>query len=90
MSISYWIHVLALFIIYTVGYNYALFRPATQSSTYMDNVAGKAVDGIATTDKSISYTEEHDLRPWWKVQLAYPILVTHVGIRNRHNFGKEK
>ena len=56
----------------------------------MDKVADRAVDGIATTDASASETEEHDLRPWWKVQLAYPVLVTDVGITNRHNWGKQK
>ena len=74
-----------LLFMYTDAFNYALFRPANQSTTYMDNMAGNAVDG---TDATLSRTESYDFWPWWKVQLSNPILVTHVGISNAHGWGK--
>ena len=63
--------------------NFALLRPATQSSTYQDFVASKAVDGNAVDDSSCAITGAHDYKPWWKAQLAYPVWVTHVDITNR-------
>ena len=66
------------------GVNFALFRPASQSSqhAYMD--ADKAVDGDETT---LSHTNINDPRPWWKVCLAYPIWVMHVEIFNTEDNG---
>ena len=40
--------------------NYALFRPASQSSTHKDFVASKAVDGNADNSSSISHTLDGD------------------------------
>ena len=67
--------------------NFALLRPATQSSTWRDMVASKAVDGNAVDDISCTATDDGDYSPWWKVQLAYPIWVTHVEITNRKREG---
>ena len=69
------------------GINLALFRPAYQSSTYLNLVASFAVDGI--TDNDISAHTLSDCNAWWKVHLAFPVWVTHVEITNRHNAGKE-
>ena len=70
------------------GINYALFRPAFQSSTMANQMAAnKAVDGIADNDASFMHTGFDDYAPWWKVQLAYPIWVTHVEIINRITLG---
>ena len=67
--------------------NFALFRPATQSSTHLQMVATKAVDGDDLNDSSCTATETGDYNPWWKVQLAYPVWVTHVEITNREPAG---
>ena len=67
--------------------NFALFRPAYQSSIYHGGVADKAVDGDAAT---YSHTIDGELNPWWKVKLAYPVRVTHIEISNRQGFGKYK
>ena len=69
--------------------NYALSRPASQSSTLSNYVAGKAVDGISDDESSISHTLDHDYHTWWKVELAYPIWVTHVEITNRLSWGRK-
>ena len=66
-----------------LGENFALLRPATQSSTHANYEASKAVDGNAVDDSSCAVTGAHDYNPWWKVQLAYPIWVTRVEITNR-------
>ena len=69
---------------FSSGENFALLRPASQSSTYSSNhPAGKAVDGNAVDDISCSITADSDYNPWWKVQLAYPVWVTHVELTNR-------
>ena len=73
--------------------NFALHRPAYQSSVYTglhsgNGEANKAVDGIAENDRSYIHTELGDNAPWWKGQLAYPIWVTHVEITNRIQFGQ--
>ena len=64
--------------------NFALGRPATQNSTFTYGahswVAGRAVDG--DTVNTASWTDNGDLQPWWKVHLAYPVMVTHVEITN--------
>ena len=69
--------------------NYALLRPANQSTTHKDYVAGKAVDGISDDESSMSHTLDGDYHPWWKVELAYPIWVTHVEITNKLSHGKK-
>ena len=70
-------------IAFTGDVNFALNRPASQSTTQLDRVAGYAVDGITDNDKLCSHTATGDIHPWWKVQLAFPINVTHVEITNR-------
>ena len=72
------------------GRNYALSRPANQSSTWEGHVASKAVDGIAGSDVSFTCTRSADLHPWWKVDLAFPIWVIFVEITNRINSGKHE
>ena len=70
------------------GINYALFRPASQSSTISNRwAASEAVDGIADNDASFMHTGFGDYAPWWKVQLAYPVCVTEVEITNRISLG---
>ena len=64
--------------------NFALFRPATQSSTFVFNSisweASLAVDGGTVDGYSASATALGDLQPWWKVQLASTVQVTRVEI----------
>ena len=50
--------------------------------------AGLAVDGNDVNDISCSITGVGDIRPWWKVQLAYPVWVTHVELTNKRTWGK--
>ena len=68
--------------------NYALFRPASQSYTLRDPVAGKAVDGNADDDSYVLHTLGNDYHPWRKVELAYPIWLTHVEITNSLLWGR--
>ena len=66
--------------------NYALLRPASQSSTFGLYYASKAVDGNNIDDDSYAATSVEN-HPWWKVQLDTPIWVTSVEITNRQPFG---
>ena len=68
------------------GMNFALSRPAFQSSLYNDYVASKAVDGDENT---LSHTQNGDLNPWWKIHLAYSVWVKYVKIVNTDNYGKQ-
>ena len=64
------------------GKNWALFRPATQSTTLNDSpgsAASQAVDGDTWSGSTTHYS---DYNPWWKVQLAFTIWVTNVEIVN--------
>ena len=57
--------------------NYALQRPATQSSTFApDFVANNSVDGVINGNPSVTAPNDQD--PWWKVQLANRIWVSQV------------
>ena len=67
--------------------NFALFRPASQSSTVEGMVASRAVDGNSVDDSSVTATHNEDYSPWWKVQLDFPIWVTSVEITNRKPVG---
>ena len=78
-----------MFVSYEGRLNYALSRPASQSSTYADYVAGRAVDGNVNDPSFVSHTDYGDFHPWWKVELAYPIWVTHVEITNTAENGKK-
>ena len=73
-------------VVILVGENFALLRPASLSSGYSGLEASKAVDGNKAT---FSHTHANDLRPWWKVHLAYPIWVQHVEIVNTDDNGKQ-
>ena len=68
--------------------NLALGRPASQSSTYAQHLAGIAVDGNATDDNACSITNGGDLQPWWKVELANATWITHVELTNRGPSGE--
>ena len=69
--------------------NFALFRLASQSSTFEWSgnicVASRAVDGDTVGGNAISSTDYGDRQPWWKVRLAYPVWVSHVEITNNDN-----
>ena len=78
-----------MFVWYADGLNYALSRPASQSSTHGDYVADKAVDGNVNDPSSLSHTALADYSPWWKVELAYPMRITHVEITNTLRNGKQ-
>ena len=67
--------------------NFALFRPAYQSSTLAGYEAIIAVDGIAEGD-ACSHTDTNQYPSWWKVWMAYPIWVNHVEITNRQFSGE--
>ena len=67
------------------GINYALSRPAYQSTEGWGYTASRAVDGDEAT---FSHTSDDEYNPWWKVELAFPIRVTHVAITNRLANGK--
>ena len=70
------------------GTNFALFRPAFQSTTYINATrASIVVDGIIDGD-ACSHTSDGDYHPWWKVHLAYPIWVTDVELINRIDMGQ--
>ena len=69
--------------------NFASFRSATQSSTWDGGQfpAQLAIDGNLD-DWSCAISELGDFNPWWKVELAYPIWVTHLELTNRRVFGR--
>ena len=58
-----------------INTNLALKRPAYQSSTKSTMRASRAVDERWNAESSTDYG---DFRPWWKVQLAYPVWVLRV------------
>ena len=68
----------------------ALFKNATQSSTFSDRgitfIANKAVDGNIAPDlyrgKTCSHTEDED-KPWWKVDFGKIYSIAGVEITNR-------
>jgi len=64
-----------------VTVNYALQRPAFQSSTRSNAVASLAVDGDLNT---MSCTEE-STDPWLSVDLGVPLDVGRVCIVNEHH-----
>ena len=63
--------------------NFALARPASQSSTYRTYIASKAVDGNSIDDLSCSITGSGNYQPWWKVELAHAAWISHVEITNK-------
>lgn len=74
------------FIFLTVSTDVAVGKPATQSSTYLTNVADGAVDGDRGTDlikNTCSHTDSNDFNPWWRVDLQAVYYITRVRILNR-------
>jgi len=61
--------------------NLALKKPASQVSTYKNDVASLAVDGIATT---MSCTKVN-VHPWWSVDLGAAFSIDQVTITNDIN-----
>ena len=76
--------------------NFALSRPASQSSTYIYATdsgshyrnADLAVDGNAIDEISCAITDVGDFRPWWKVHLEFAVWVTRIEITNRQYSGR--
>ena len=69
------------------SFNWALYRPTWQSSTYSSSSAEKAVDGILTANlwQSCAITEAGSLSAlsWWAVDLSQNIKVSRVVISGR-------
>ncbi|XP_071172918.1 uncharacterized protein [Mytilus edulis] len=64
------------------GYNYALRRKASQSSTHNSRFpASKAVDGVENT---FTHTK-HQNNPYWSVDLGKTVSVKQINIINRKN-----
>ncbi|XP_078666827.1 fucolectin-1-like isoform X2 [Branchiostoma floridae x Branchiostoma belcheri] len=65
--------------------NIGLNRPATQSSTHLGAVAGRAVDGNKSpywSSNSCTHTKEN-IDPWWRVDLGSEHCVAEVVVVNR-------
>ena len=60
--------------------NVALLKPATQSSTWSEMVASRAVDGDLTT--STSTLSQMSSEPWLSVDLGTPMNVGRVCVTN--------
>ena len=63
-------------------------KPAWQSTTYYDGVAGRAVDGNRNSNwsgNSCSHTAGGDMSPWLAVDLLVPINVGYVAVVNRND-----
>ncbi|CAG2214421.1 PLG [Mytilus edulis] len=64
------------------GYNYALRRKASQSSTHNSRFpASKAVDGVENTFTH----KKHQNNPYWSVDLGKTVSVKQINIINRKN-----
>ena len=59
--------------------NYALNKPASQSSTLKDAVAGNAVDERIDT---LACTLDTTVHPWWSVDLGAAYIVYRVIVTN--------
>lgn len=67
-------------------FDIAINKTAVQSSTFENNVADGAVDGIRGTDliKDIcAHTALNETNPWWMVDLKDVYYITTVRILNR-------
>ena len=69
--------------------NVALHKPAFQSGTYTDAVAGRAVDGITQpqydkTEGGCATTEGRTNEEWWMVNLEKPYAIINITIFNRY------
>ena len=65
----------------------ALNKPAYQSSTYSQMLAGLAVDGRYDT---VSCTYISDVHPWWAVDLEAAYSVVRITVTNDHNTNYRK
>ena len=74
------------------GENFALRKPAIQSSTFHNGIASRAVDGNNNNKyylNSCTHTNYLKSTPWWRVDLQQRIAVKHVKIANRgENLGQ--
>jgi putative membrane-bound dehydrogenase-like protein len=72
------------------GKNVATGGKATQSSTYADAGAGRAIDGNKSPDwgrgGQTHTTNDGSKQPWWELDLGRPVAVEKVGIWNRAGF----
>ena len=72
-----------LFVWFSVQSNIALFKPTSQSSTYIGLYASNAVDG----NKGLRFTKctltNQETDPWWRVDLGRVEPVAEVNILNR-------
>ncbi|XP_041361191.1 uncharacterized protein LOC121377317 isoform X2 [Gigantopelta aegis] len=76
----------------TFSENWAVYKPALQSSTY-SGLADKAVDGgymCAKYRYTLSVTDPTDKYPWWMVDLVDTIMVKEVKIFNRQDCCKDR
>ena len=72
-----------------IGENFAVKKPAQQSTTTSEGIASRAVDGKKSRiyhDWSCTRTAEQTT-PWWRVDLQQRITVTQVKIANREKLG---
>ena len=65
-------------------------KPATQSSTYYDQYAWKAVDGNAVPGPGKVACPRNDLHSWWAVDLFNRLLIQEVIVTTDMNVGKGK
>ncbi len=68
------------------GSNVALQGTASQSSTYTDAIASRAIDGKtdgAYQKHSVSHTNTNDTDPWWEVDLGKAFPLDYVTLWNR-------
>lgn len=71
--------------VFSKGDNLAPRGTATQSSTYGDATADRAIDGDTTPQfdhGSVAHTREEN-RPWWEVDLGAPYPVERIVVWNR-------
>ncbi|KAM3872982.1 fucolectin-5-like [Diretmus argenteus] len=67
------------------GENLSLRGIATQSSTYPGGIPYNAIDGNGATGwgrGSCTHTE-HNVGPWWRLDLRKPHMVLSIGVTNR-------
>ncbi len=77
--------------VFAGGVNVAPKGKATQSSTYTDAVAKRAIDGNtegAYAKGSVAHTGNGDKKPWWEVDLGAPTNVERVVFWNRTEVGE--
>lgn len=72
------------------GENFALGKPARQSTTTHGGVASRAVDGKSTKyySSGTCTRTDQETSPWWRVDLGQRVAVTRVKIVNRQSYGK--